>query len=182
MSNKLKKVLVGLIIVALLFGWYASIFGLGSFNSIKDLMKFGLDINGGVYVVLEADSEDIQNMSDEELKQVMDQTRAVLNNRVNAMGIAEATVSLEGTQRIRVEMPGVQDAQEAIEQIGRTAQLSFVLADGTVALTGQDVKDAGIDTDTTHGGYKITLNFTSEGTQKFADATRKASSGSVIPM
>ncbi len=182
MSNKLKKVLVGLIIVALLFGWYASIFGLGSFNSIKDLMKFGLDINGGVYVVLEADSEDIQNMSDEELKQVMDQTRAVLNNRVNAMGIAEATVSLEGTQRIRVEMPGVQDAQEAIEQIGRTAQLSFVLADGTVALTGQDVKDAGIDTDTTHGGYKITLSFTSDGTQKFADATRKASSGSVIPM
>ena len=163
MNNTLRKVLAGLIIIALVFGWYVSIFGMGSFNSIKDLMKFGLDINGGVYVVLEADSEDIEGMSDEELKQVMDQTRAVLNNRVNAMGIAEATVSLEGTNRIRVEMPGVQDAQEAIEQIGRTAQLSFALADGTVVLTGEDVKDAGIDTDTTHGGYKITLGFTMDG-------------------
>ena len=93
MNNKLRKVLAGLVIIALVFGWYVSVFGIGSMNSIKDLMKFGLDINGGVYVVLEADSEDIEGLSDEELKQVMDQTRAVLNNRVNAMGIAEATVS-----------------------------------------------------------------------------------------
>jgi len=182
MNNTLRKVLVGLIIIAVIFGWYASIFGMGSFNSIKDLMKFGLDINGGVYVVLEADSEDIAGLSDEDLKQVMDQTRAVLDNRVNAMGISEATVSLEGDHRLRVEMPGVEDAQEAIEQIGRTAQLSFVLADGTIVLTGEDVKEAGVDTDTTNGGYKITLGFTSEGTSKFADATRKASSGQVVPM
>lgn len=179
MNNTLRKVLAGLVIIALVFGWYVSVFGIGSMNSIKDLMKFGLDINGGVYVVLEADSEDIKGMSDEELKQVMDQTRAVLNNRVNAMGIAEATVSLEGTNRIRVEMPGVQDAQEAIEQIGRTAQLSFALADGTVVLTGEDVKDAGIDTDTTHGGYKITLGFTMDGSKKFEEATRMASTGQV---
>lgn len=179
MNNTLRKVLAGLVIIALVFGWYVSVFGIGSMNSIKDLMKFGLDINGGVYVVLEADSEDIEGLSDEELKQVMDQTRAVLNNRVNAMGIAEATVSLEGTNRIRVEMPGVQDAQEAIEQIGRTAQLSFALADGTVVLTGEDVKDAGIDTDTTHGGYKITLGFTMDGSKKFEEATRMASTGQV---
>lgn len=182
MNNTLRKVLAGLIVIALLFGWYASIFGMGSFNSVKDLMKFGLDINGGVYVVLEADNEDIEGMSDEELKQVMDQTRAVLNNRVNAMGIAEATVSLEGSHRIRVEMPGVQDAQEAIEQIGRTAQLSFALADGTVVLTGEDVKDAGIDTDTTNGGYKITLGFTMDGSKKFEEATRLASTGQVHGM
>ena len=68
MNNTLRKVLAGLIVIALLFGWYVSIFGMGSFNSVKDLMKFGLDINGGVYVVLEADSEDIEGMSDEELK------------------------------------------------------------------------------------------------------------------
>ncbi|MBR3786269.1 MAG: protein translocase subunit SecF [Firmicutes bacterium] len=179
MNNNLRKVLVGLIIIAVIFGWYVSIFGMGSFNSIKDLMKFGLDINGGVYVVLEADSEDIADMSDEELKQVMDQTRAVLDNRVNAMGISEATVSLEGDHRLRVEMPGVEDAQEAIEQIGRTAQLSFALADGTIVLTGEDVKDAGVDTDTTNGGYKITLEFTMDGSNKFEEATRMASTGQV---
>ena len=182
MNNTLRKILVGLIIIAVIFGWYVSIFGMGSFNSIKDLMKFGLDINGGVYVVLEADSEDIEGLSEEELKQVMNQTRAVLDNRVNAMGISEATVSLEGDHRLRVEMPGVEDAQEAIEQIGRTAQLSFALADGSVVLTGEDVKDAGVDTDTTNGGYKITLSFTSEGTDKFAEATQMASTGQVHAM
>lgn len=179
MNAKLRKVLVGLVIIAIVFGWYMTIFGIGSFSSIKDLMKFGLDINGGVYVVLEADSEDIEGLSNDELKDVMDQTRAVLDNRVNAMGISEATVSLEGTNRIRVEMPGVADAQEAIEQIGRTAQLSFLLADGTVVLTGDDVKDAGIDTDPQNGGYKINLEFTMDGGDKFAEATRLASSGQV---
>jgi len=179
MNEKLRKVLAGLVIIAVLFGWYVTIFGIGSFNSIKDLMKFGLDINGGVYVVLEADSEDIEGLSTEELKDVMDQTRAVLDNRVNAMGISEATVSLEGTSRIRVEMPGVEDAQEAIEQIGRTAQLSFLLADGSVVLTGEDVKDAGIDTDPQNGGYKINLEFTMDGGDKFAEATRLASTGQV---
>jgi len=179
MNEKLRKVLAGLVIIAVLFGWYVTIFGIGSFSSIKDLMKFGLDINGGVYVVLEADSEDIEGLSAEELKDVMDQTRAVLDNRVNAMGISEATVSLEGTNRIRVEMPGVEDAQEAIEQIGRTAQLSFLLADGSVVLTGEDVKDAGIDTDPQNGGYKINLEFTMDGGDKFAEATRLASTGQV---
>jgi SecD/SecF fusion protein len=95
------------------------------------------------------------------------------------MGISEAQVSIEGTNRIRVEMPGVENAQEAIEQIGRTAQLQFFLADGTLALTGEGISDSQIATDTQNGGYKITIDFTSEGSALFADATEKAYSGSV---
>ncbi len=147
MNSKLKKILASLVVIAVLFGWYVTVFGIGSVNSIKDVMKFGLDINGGVYVVMEADKEDIADLSSQELAEVMEQTRTVLNNRVNAMGISEATVSLEGNNRLRVEMPGVEDAQEAIDQIGRTAQMQFLLADGTVVLTGNEVKNAAIDTD-----------------------------------
>ncbi|MCI5721654.1 MAG: protein translocase subunit SecD [Firmicutes bacterium] len=179
MKAKLKKVLAILIVLAVAFGWYVTCLGIGPVNSIKDTMKFGLDINGGVYVVLEADQDEVAKMSDDELRQVMEQTRAVLNNRVNAMGISEATVSIEGTDRLRVEMPGVDNAEEAIQQIGQTAQLSFLLADGSVVLTGEDVKDAGIDTDTEHGGYKINLEFTSAGADKFTEGTRMASSGTV---
>ena len=109
----------------------------------------------------------------------MNQTRAVMNQRVNAMGISEATVSLEGDKRLRVEMPGVENADEAIKTIGTTAQLRFLLADGTEIMTGDDVADAGIDTDSEHGGYKIVLQFTSEGSKKFAEATAKAASGTV---
>ena len=147
--------MASLVVIAVLFGWYVTVFGIGSVNSIKDVMKFGLDINGGVYVVMEADKEDIADLSSQELAEVMEQTRTVLNNRVNAMGISEATVSLEGNNRLRVEMPGVEDAQEAIDQIGRTAQMQFLLADGTVVLTGNEVKNAAIDTDSQNGGYKI---------------------------
>ncbi|MDD6043505.1 MAG: protein translocase subunit SecF [Eubacteriaceae bacterium] len=179
MKAKLKRVLALLIVLIVAFGWYVTCVGIGPIESVKEEMKFGLDINGGVYVVLEADQDDISDMSADELKQVMEQTRAVLNNRVNAMGISEATVSIEGTDRLRVEMPGVENAEEAIAQIGQTAQLSFLLADGTVALTGEDVKDAGIDTDTENGGYKIDLSFTSDGADKFAAATKQASSGQV---
>ena len=63
-------------------------------------MKFGLDINGGVYVVMEAETK----QDGEELAKTMDQTRQVLNKRVNEMGTSEATVSLEGKKRIRVEL------------------------------------------------------------------------------
>ena len=104
----------------------------------------------------------------------MNQTKSVLENRVNAMGISEAQVSIEGERRIRVEMPGVEDAEEAISQIGRTAQLQFFLADGTLALTGEGVSDSQMANDTENGGYKITIDFTSEGSNLFADATEKA--------
>ena len=175
MSYKLRKVLAVLIIIVLIAGWYVTIFGAGSVSSIKDLMKFGLDINGGVYIVLEADTD----LTGTELAATMDQTRAVLNNRVNAMGISEATVSLEGDKRIRIEMPGVEDADEAIEQVGRVAQLKFLLADGTLVMTGEDIKNAGIDTDTQHGGYKIDLEFTAEGQEKFTEASTKAYNGEI---
>ncbi len=176
MKLKLRKVLALIIVIITLIGWYFTVFGVGQIKSIKDVMKFGLDINGGVYVVMEADTE----LTGEELKTAMNETRAALNRRVNSMGISEATVSLEGDKRIRIEMPGVKDAEEAINQIGRTAQLRFLLADGTEVLTGNDVKDAGFASDSDHGGYKIILKFSAEGTDKFTEATTKAYSGQVV--
>ena len=175
MSSKLRKILACIIVIVVIVGWYITACGIGSVQSIKDVMKFGLDINGGVYVVLEAET-DAQGT---ELDTIMEQTRAVMEKRVNAMGISEATVSLEGSKRIRIEIPGVEDVQDAIKNIGRTAQLRFLLADGTEVLTGEDVKDAGINTDTEHGGYLIQLEFTSEGAAKFEEATRKAASGQI---
>jgi SecD/SecF fusion protein len=147
------------------------------FENLGKQLKYGLDINGGVYVLLEADSKETGT----ELQGIMNQTKSVIERRVNAMGISEPQVSIEGTNRIRVELPGVENAEEAIAQIGRTAQLQFFLADGTLALTGEGVKDSQIATDTQKGGYKILIDFTSEGSNAFADATEKAFSGTVTP-
>ncbi len=178
MKTGRRKVFAVLIILLLIASWTVSFTGIGDkFENLGKQLKYGLDINGGVYVLLEADSKETGT----ELTAIMNQTKSVLENRVNAMGISEAQVSIEGTNRIRVEMPGVENAEEAIEQIGRTAQLQFFLADGTLALTGEGISDSQIATDTQNGGYKITIDFTAEGSDLFADATEKAFSGEVQP-
>ena len=178
MKTGKKKVFAVLVIVILIAAWLISFFGIGDkVGNLGKELKYGLDINGGVYVLLEADTQETGT----DLTQIMNQTKSVLENRVNAMGISEAQVSIEGNNRIRVEMPGVENAEEAIEQIGRTAQLQFFLPDGTLALTGDGVSDSQIATDTTNGGYKITIDFTGEGSNLFADATEKAFKGDITP-
>ena len=178
MKTGKKKVFAVLVIILLVAAWLISFFGIGDkVGNLGEELKYGLDINGGVYVLLEAETEETGT----ELTQIMNQTKSVLENRVNAMGISEAQVSIEGTNRIRVEMPGVENAEQAIEQIGRTAQLQFFLPDGTLALTGDGVSDSQIANDTTNGGYKITIDFTTEGSNLFADATEKAFAGDITP-
>ncbi|MBK5253043.1 MAG: protein translocase subunit SecD [Peptostreptococcaceae bacterium] len=177
MNSKLKKTLSFAVIAVVLIGWYITIFGVGSFKNIGDQMKYGLDINGGVYVVMEAQTDSTGS----DLDSLMEETKSVLENRVNAMGISESTVTIEGNDRLRVELPGVENASEAIEQIGQTAQLNFYLADGTLVMNGSEVKDAGIENDQDNGGYKITLEFTNTGSEQFEAATKQASSGTVTP-
>ncbi len=176
MSQKMKAVLSVLVIIVIAFGLFATFHGItkddeGNYIDGKGALKYGLDINGGVYVVMEAQTDDL-DLSSEELKELMEQTRAVIDNRVNELGVAESSVTIEGTNRLRVEMPGVTDADEAIEAIGTTAQLFFMLSDGTVVLDGSYVQDAQVDTDGSY--YKILLQFTSEGASLFEDASRKA--------
>lgn len=174
MSLKLKRVLAVLVLIALVFGWYVTLFGIGdktkdgAITSVKSALKYGLDIDGGVYVVMKAKTD----LTGDELKKLMEQTRAVLDNRVNQMGVAESSVTIEGTNRLRVEIPGVEDAEDAIKAIGKTAQLYFILADGSVVLDGSHVKDAQIATDGSY--YKILLDFDSEGAALFEEGTRKA--------
>lgn len=175
MSRSFKRVLAGLVLIVTFFAWYVSIFGIGSVNSAKDALKYGLDINGGVYVVMEAQTD----LEGEELRALMEQTRAVIDNRVNQMGVAESTVTIEGDDRIRVEIPGAEDADEAIKAVGKTAQLQFVLADGSPVVDGSHVKDAQIATDGSH--YKINLEFDSEGASLFEEGTRTALNKTVTP-
>ncbi|MCA0452871.1 MAG: protein translocase subunit SecD [Chloroflexi bacterium] len=82
---------------------------------------FGLDIIGGLRVLLQADLpagsytiEDLQNASNN------------VNKRVNSLGVGEATVQVQGSNRILVELPGVTDPQQAVDLIQKTALLEFV--------------------------------------------------------
>lgn len=178
MSYSMRKVLAVLVAIIIIVAWVITVCGIGEVNSIKDLLKLGLDIKGGVYVVMEAETD----ATGEDLTNLMEQTQAVIENRVNQMGLSEPVVTIEGDKRIRVELPGVDNAEEAIEAIGRTAQLQFLLADGSIVCDGSDIADAGVTSDSEHGGYAISLKFTSEGASKFEEGTRKAMSRSVVSM
>lgn len=175
MNYKLKRVLAVLFVVIIAIGWCLTIWGAGPVEPLKDRMKLGLDVKGGVYVVMEAQTE----LEGDELRTLMEQTQAVVEERVNQMGLAEPVVTIEGEKRIRVELPGAEDAEAAIAQIGQTAQLQFAMADGTIVLDGGNVKDAQAATDDQSAGYAVALEFDSEGSDMFYDATSQAYSGTV---
>ena len=144
---------------------------------IKDRIQLGLDIKGGVYVVMEAKNTKLKG---DELRDAMEQSTGCHRGKSKpAWSIAEPVVTIEGDKRIRVELPGAEDAEEAINQIGKTAQLQLALADGTIVLDGGNVKDAQVTTDSDKAGYAISLQFDSDGADAFYQATQKAYGGSV---
>ncbi len=172
----MKKALAITLSIVILFGWYVTLAGIGSFAPIKDQLKLGLDLSGGVYVVMEAQTK----ATGDELKKLMSQAQAVIEKRVNQMGLSEPVVTIEGKNRIRVELPGAEDADDAIRAIGKTAQLQFVTADGKIVLDGSQVKDAGITQDQEHGGYAIALKFNKTGAEAFKQATTDIINGRIV--
>ena len=179
MSYTVRKIIAVFIVLCVIFGWLVTVTGIGPITPLKDRMSLGLDIKGGVYVVMEANKKDIAGMSDDELREAMEQTQTVIENRINANGLGEPTITIEGQDRIRVEIPEVEDPEEAIELIGKTAKLQFILADGTLVLEGDNVKKAEAARDDQSTGYAVNLQFDREGADLFGDATTKAFNGEV---
>lgn len=83
--------------------------------------SLGLDLVGGLRVLLEADLP-VGTFSSEDLAE----TANNVDRRVNALGLTEATVQVQGANRVLVELPGVRDRQQAIDTIQQTALLEFV--------------------------------------------------------
>jgi protein-export membrane protein SecD len=79
--------------------------------------RLGLDLQGGLSVVLTAKGE-----ADPE---VLDQTVEIIRNRVDSLGAQEPDISTSGTENIIVQLPGIRDQRRALEIIGQTAQLRF---------------------------------------------------------
>ncbi|MDR1271741.1 MAG: protein translocase subunit SecD [Clostridiales Family XIII bacterium] len=166
----MKKIAAIILSVLIILAWVLTLRGIGPVGPIKDDINLGLDISGGVYVVMEAQTD----LKGEDLANLMDQTQAVIDTRVNAMGISESVVTVEGNNRIRIELPGVNDPEQAISTIGRTAQLKFVNANGVQILDGSQVENSGVENDSKNGGYVVSLKFTAEGATAFTAATEAA--------
>ncbi|GED85820.1 protein translocase subunit SecDF [Streptomyces sp. 6-11-2] len=94
-------------------------------------VRLGLDLRGGTQIVLETRSTPTAKAD----REATDRALEVLRGRVDALGVAEPTLVRSGSNRIIVELPGVQDPKKAADVLGRTAQLTFHpvvgVADGT---------------------------------------------------
>jgi protein-export membrane protein SecD len=84
--------------------------------------QLGLDLRGGIQVLLVADLEAGQQLE----PGAMETTRTIIENRVNALGLTEPVVQIQGTNRIVVEIPGVDDPDQAVKTIRETSLLEFV--------------------------------------------------------
>ena len=136
----------------------------------------GLDLSGGVDIVYEADQEFVSESE-------MNAAISLLQGRMDWNGWTEAEVAKEGSKRIRVQIPGVENAEEAIDKIGQTGQLSFVDSRGQVLLTGDMVataeKQVGQVDEYSGSMPYVALEFNEEGAKLFAEATA-ANIGQVI--
>ena len=174
-----KSIISFIIIVASVLGIACvGLFGLKvgnkEFVKAKDAISLGLDLQGGVYVLLEAQTDANGN----ELTRIMEQSKAVIQQRVDGLGLSEPNIAIEGGNRIRVELAGVKDAEEAMELIGKTAQLAFVDPEGNTVLTGKNVVESMVQyTDDPVKGQVpvVSLEFDKEGSDLFYEATQRLS-------
>ncbi len=141
---------------------------------VREPVKLGLDLKGGVYAVLEASPEKEGDVIDNE---TMNSLIEVLDRRINGIGVAESVVQKAGNNRVIIELPGISDTTEAINMIGKTALLEFKIMDengnlGPTLLTGGALKKAQVGYGNL-GEPQINFEMKPEGAIEFARITRE---------
>ncbi len=186
MSRSLVKFAAIILVIAALL--YVGIYGVDFSDKVRipgiideDGITQGLDLKGGTVIVYKAQTD---NPSEEDMETVV----SMLRTRLDSQNYTEATLTRQGTDKIRVELPDVQDAEQAVETLGATAQLVFaetvsqdpndankVVVD-KVVMEGSAVKSAVAEYGQTEQGmsansYYISLELNDEGRDKFSEAT-----------
>jgi SecD/SecF fusion protein len=165
---------------------------------LNNPINLGLDLRGGTQILLEAQDTPEVTVDSE----VTGRTLEVLRRRVDAFGVAEPTLQISGDRRIIIELPGLDDPDEALEIIGRTAQLTFhpvldsvptgtapeddealvlpgelgeELILGPAALTGDQVESAASIFDSQGSGqWAVSIDFRPDGERAWVELTAEA--------
>ena len=151
----------------------------------------GLDIQGGLSVILTAEESTTTPVT----AAVMERAELIVRNRVDRLGVREASIQRQGNDSLLVQIPGIKNAQEALAVLGSTGQLEFVdvasITDSaTVAaiaagddgvqvkkgtyqafLTGEVVRNAAVSQNPNTGQIEVNLSMNGEGTRKWAEYT-----------
>lgn len=139
-------------------------------TGISKEINLGLDLQGGFEVLYEIDPIDEEQ---EVNKRLMESTVQTLYDRVDRLGISEANIAIEGEDRIRVQLAGVEDQAEAREMLSTSARLSFRDVNDVEHLDGSDIKEGSAkqDFDQQTNNPLVTLEL--KDPDKFGDVTEK---------
>ena len=190
MDLKQKNIILLIIALALVAGsWFM-------FWPPQKKITMGLDIRGGLSVILTAHADDGQQLTAD----MMDRAETIIRNRVDGLGVKEASVQRQGDDSLLIQVPGIDDPREALKVIGETGRLEFVdvnsitdtetkaavqagdenvqLKDGTYSvieldgkkLTGEVVKDAAVG-QSQQGGIVVDVTMNSTGAKVWGDYT-----------
>ena len=128
MQKNLKLKVLLIAIVAMLAFWSAypplDIHDKEGNVLVKGKVNLGLDLQGGMHLVLEVDTSEL---TEEEAKDAPERALEVIRNRIDQFGVLEPNIQKQGRNKILVQLPGITDRDRAIELIGRTAHLEFKL-------------------------------------------------------
>ena len=210
-GSKIRLIVVGIFILAILAGsldypvlWDKAVdfldseIGISLPHFYKLPFRLGLDLQGGIHMIYEADLSDVE---EKEHKASMEGIRDVIESRVDIFGVAEPVIQINeigGSYRLIVELPGVKNTQEAIERIGKTPYVEFkeeksqeeideMLKEQdedelsihsffkSTELTGRHLKKGGarLEFDPTTSQPFLTLEFDEEGKDLFKEITEK---------
>lgn len=184
MTSKQKYLISVLAVLAIVAAGVAAIY------PIDKSTKLGLDLRGGVSVILTAKDSPGAPVNEDAMRQA----EMIIRNRVDGLGVGEPEIQRQGDRNILVQLPGIKNPEEAVKIMGKPAVLQFAIVQdkyakfstanlkelkakgepvlGPVLLTGKDLKSA----QATYGGQVATqpiveIQFTPEGAKKFGDIT-----------
>lgn len=170
-SSKRSLISLIAILVAIVIAICLALFGFGKGTMITYLkpwgeaISLGLDLRGGVYTVYQA-----EDSTQDDFDAKMDSTVSILSSRLTRQGFTEATVTRQGSDRIRVEIPNVTDPNEILRIIGTPAQLYFVDESGNQIIEGSMIRNAQASLDE-NGQPCVAFELNEEGAKLFAEAT-----------
>ncbi|MDQ5943628.1 MAG: Protein translocase subunit SecD [Patescibacteria group bacterium] len=136
-------------------------------------VRQGLDLQGGASLLYQAD---LNGISSEEKSKAITGVIDVINKRVNPTGTSEVLVQTSGGDRVLVQLPGITNIDEAINLIGKTAELNFyqVNSDDSIIpsdISGKDLDNASTNIDPQSGQPVISFTMKNEAINKFAELT-----------
>ncbi len=139
MQQRDKRLLIFIAVLALCAGWIAwptdpGLHFLGIDTDIS--IHQGLDLQGGIQILLQADLAEGQELDSD----AMDAARSIVENRVNGLGVTEPVVQRVGTDRIQVELPGLEDPEAAIAMLRETGLMEWVDTGSTYVAPGTLVR------------------------------------------